>query len=234
MKPVAFEYERPATVGEACRLLAADGDARVLAGGQTLIPMLAMRLARPSRLVDIARIPELSGIRDEGDVRRHRGSHPAGGGRARSAHRAQGAAAGQGAALGRACADPQPRHRRRVDRQWRSGRRDPAGGRHPRCDIGGSDRRGDERTGGRRVLSRPDDHGAAGGRHPHLLCAFPSGPRAASAPASTRWRRAEAISPSWRRRRRSRWMRTAAARRSRSGWAERATRRCAWTLWPRA
>jgi CO/xanthine dehydrogenase FAD-binding subunit len=66
MKPVAFDYDRPATVGEACRLLASDADARVLAGGQTLIPMLAMRLARPSRLVDIARIPALCGIRDEG------------------------------------------------------------------------------------------------------------------------------------------------------------------------
>ena len=67
MKPVAFEYARPATVGEACALLAKDGNARVIAGGQTLIPMLAMRLARPSCLVDIARIPELSGIRDEGE-----------------------------------------------------------------------------------------------------------------------------------------------------------------------
>jgi CO/xanthine dehydrogenase FAD-binding subunit len=67
MKPVAFEYERPATIGEACGLLAADSNARVLAGGQTLIPMLAMRLARPSRLVDIARIPGLSGIRDDGN-----------------------------------------------------------------------------------------------------------------------------------------------------------------------
>ena len=47
MKPVAFEYERPATVAEACALLAKDGNARVIAGGQTLIPMLAMRLARP-------------------------------------------------------------------------------------------------------------------------------------------------------------------------------------------
>jgi carbon-monoxide dehydrogenase medium subunit len=67
MKSVAFEYERPATIGAACRLLAADADARVLAGGQTLIAMLAMRLARPSRLVDIGRIPELCGIRDEGE-----------------------------------------------------------------------------------------------------------------------------------------------------------------------
>ncbi len=66
MKPVAFDYVRPASVEEACALLAADEDARVLAGGQSLIPMLAMRLARPSRLVDIARIPQLSGIR-EGD-----------------------------------------------------------------------------------------------------------------------------------------------------------------------
>jgi len=66
MKPVAFDYARPTSVPEACALLAGDENARVLAGGQTLIPMLAMRLARPSRLVDIARIPELSGTRDTG------------------------------------------------------------------------------------------------------------------------------------------------------------------------
>lgn len=66
MKPVAFDYARPSSLREACALLASDPDARVLAGGQTLIPMLAMRLARPSRLIDIARIPELSGIRDDG------------------------------------------------------------------------------------------------------------------------------------------------------------------------
>jgi len=46
-------------------LLAADEDARVIAGGQTLVPMLAMRLARPARLVDVLRLPELSGIREE-------------------------------------------------------------------------------------------------------------------------------------------------------------------------
>ena len=66
MKPVAFGYVRPASVAEACAHLADDENARILAGGQTLIPMLAMRLARPSCLVDIARIPELSGIRDAG------------------------------------------------------------------------------------------------------------------------------------------------------------------------
>jgi carbon-monoxide dehydrogenase medium subunit len=66
MKPVAFDYLRPATVAEACAYLESNESARVLAGGQTLIPMLAMRLARPSCLVDIARIPELSGISDAG------------------------------------------------------------------------------------------------------------------------------------------------------------------------
>lgn len=66
MKPVAFDYVRPASVAEACALLTADDGARVIAGGQTLIPMLAMRLARPTRLVDIARIADLDFIREEG------------------------------------------------------------------------------------------------------------------------------------------------------------------------
>jgi len=47
-------------------MLAADDGARVIAGGQTLVPLMAMRLARPSRLIDIARIPGLAYIRDEG------------------------------------------------------------------------------------------------------------------------------------------------------------------------
>jgi CO/xanthine dehydrogenase FAD-binding subunit len=65
MKPAPFEYVRPASLAEACALLAADEDARVIAGGQTLVPMLAMRLARPARLIDILRLPELAGIREE-------------------------------------------------------------------------------------------------------------------------------------------------------------------------
>jgi CO/xanthine dehydrogenase FAD-binding subunit len=68
MKPVAFDYVRPVSVGEACALLAADEGARVIAGGQTLIPLLAMRLARPTRLVDIARIADLAFVRDDGDA----------------------------------------------------------------------------------------------------------------------------------------------------------------------
>lgn len=65
MKPAPFDYVRPDTLAEACALLAGDEDARVIAGGQTLVPMLAMRLARPAKLIDILRLPELAGIREE-------------------------------------------------------------------------------------------------------------------------------------------------------------------------
>src|ERR1700744_1712903 len=68
MKPAPFDYVRPDSLAEACALLAADEDARVIAGGQTLVPMLAMRLARPAKLIDILRLPELAGIRREQDA----------------------------------------------------------------------------------------------------------------------------------------------------------------------
>src|SRR5262245_9572028 len=68
MKPAAFDYARPASLDEACAMLAAGDDARLIAGGQTLVPLMAMRLARPKRLIDIARIGELAFIRDEGDA----------------------------------------------------------------------------------------------------------------------------------------------------------------------
>jgi carbon-monoxide dehydrogenase medium subunit len=67
MKPAPFEYSRPADLDEACAMLAADDGARVIAGGQTLVPLMAMRLARPTRLIDIARIPGLAYVRDEGE-----------------------------------------------------------------------------------------------------------------------------------------------------------------------
>lgn len=67
MKAAPFEYSRPADIDEACALLAADDGARVIAGGQTLVPMMAMRLARPSRLVDIGRIAALSYVREDVD-----------------------------------------------------------------------------------------------------------------------------------------------------------------------
>lgn len=68
MKPALFDYVRPATLDEACAQLAGDPDARLVAGGQTLIPMMAMRLARPSKLIDIARLPELRGFHEEPDA----------------------------------------------------------------------------------------------------------------------------------------------------------------------
>ena len=64
MKPAPFDYVRPDSLSEACHLLAGDEDARLIAGGQTLVPMLAMRLARPAKLIDILRLPELAGIRE--------------------------------------------------------------------------------------------------------------------------------------------------------------------------
>jgi carbon-monoxide dehydrogenase medium subunit len=69
MIPAAFEYHVPSTVDEAIRLLAAAGeDAKVLAGGQSLLPVLRMRLAAPNTVVDIGKIAELQGIRDDGDA----------------------------------------------------------------------------------------------------------------------------------------------------------------------
>ncbi len=69
MKPRPFDYARPDTVDEAVALLAEHGDeARILAGGQSLMAMMNLRLADPAMLIDIARIAELSHIRDLGDT----------------------------------------------------------------------------------------------------------------------------------------------------------------------
>jgi CO/xanthine dehydrogenase FAD-binding subunit len=68
MKPAPFEYHRVTDIDEACAILAGDEDARVIAGGQSLVPMMAMRLVRPTQLVDIVRIPALSYVREEGDI----------------------------------------------------------------------------------------------------------------------------------------------------------------------
>ena len=65
MKPAPFAYHRPGTLEEALVLLAEDPDAKPLAGGQSLVPMLNFRLARPSALVDLGGIADLVGIRVE-------------------------------------------------------------------------------------------------------------------------------------------------------------------------
>jgi carbon-monoxide dehydrogenase medium subunit len=66
--PAAFEYFAPRTVGEALELLARHGDeAKILAGGQSLLPMMKLRIASPRYLVDVNRIDALAGLRREGD-----------------------------------------------------------------------------------------------------------------------------------------------------------------------
>jgi carbon-monoxide dehydrogenase medium subunit len=66
--PVAFDYERATSVDEALALLAEYGDeAKILAGGHSLLPMMKLRLAYPSVLIDVARLSDLSYITDAGD-----------------------------------------------------------------------------------------------------------------------------------------------------------------------
>jgi aerobic carbon-monoxide dehydrogenase medium subunit len=62
MKFPAFSFSNPAALSAALAVLAADDEAVAMAGGQSLLPMLSFRVVRPSRLVDIARLPELRGI----------------------------------------------------------------------------------------------------------------------------------------------------------------------------
>ena len=71
MKPVAFDYHAPATVEDAIALLTRyGGEAKLLAGGQSLMPLLNFRLSRPAALVDLNAIPSLAYIREEnGEVR---------------------------------------------------------------------------------------------------------------------------------------------------------------------
>ncbi len=63
MKMPPFEYACPTTISEAVKLLAANDDAKALAGGQSLVPMLAFRLAQPSMLVDLRKLTELRQIK---------------------------------------------------------------------------------------------------------------------------------------------------------------------------
>ncbi|TDC96775.1 xanthine dehydrogenase family protein subunit M [Saccharopolyspora aridisoli] len=67
MKPPPFDYVRPGTIADAIALLAADEDARILAGGQSLLPMMNFRLARPSALVDITRLPGMAELHRDGE-----------------------------------------------------------------------------------------------------------------------------------------------------------------------
>jgi aerobic carbon-monoxide dehydrogenase medium subunit len=67
--PAAFDYVRPESLADAVTAISAAGeDGKVLAGGQSLLPVLRLRLAYPSTLVDLGRVAELRGVRDDGDA----------------------------------------------------------------------------------------------------------------------------------------------------------------------
>ena len=145
MKPVAFDYVAAHSLEEALAALQDGGeDAKPIAGGQSLVPALNMRLVRPTLLVDLNRAGPR---RDRGERRRPDRRHGASGGaRARPAHPS---AAARGAPPRRPLRDAEPRHRRRQRRPRRRGSRDPA---LPRRARRRGRRRGPGRAAGR---SRP-------------------------------------------------------------------------------
>lgn len=67
MIPADFDYRVAGSLDEAIRLLSGDEDAKLIAGGHSLIPLMKTRLARPSMLIDVGRVDELKGVRREGD-----------------------------------------------------------------------------------------------------------------------------------------------------------------------
>ena len=68
MIPAAFDYARPATLDEALAMLQQNPEAKVLAGGHSLLPLMKLRLASPPLLIDLGRIPGLSDIREDGQA----------------------------------------------------------------------------------------------------------------------------------------------------------------------
>jgi aerobic carbon-monoxide dehydrogenase medium subunit len=69
MIPAAFDYARPTTLDEALQAVASGGeDVKILAGGQSLIPVMRLRLAAPETVVDLTKVAELRGVRDDGDA----------------------------------------------------------------------------------------------------------------------------------------------------------------------
>jgi hypothetical protein len=112
MKPASFEYARPTALDEACALLAAEDDARIIAGGQTLVPLMAMRLPAPRSSTSPA---SRSRSREDGDAS-HRRHHPA---MRRQARPDPAKLPLLARSCRRACADPRPA-RLWLARQWRS------------------------------------------------------------------------------------------------------------------
>ena len=141
MKPAAFRYHAPKTIDEAVALLAevAPDDGRVLAGGQSLVPTMAFRLARPRHLVDINGVAALD--RHRGRGRQALRSAPA----CATPRSTPGRATDRSASLldrrgapHRALSDPHPRHVLRQPRPRRSGLRMVPGGGGARRRDGGA------------------------------------------------------------------------------------------------
>jgi aerobic carbon-monoxide dehydrogenase medium subunit len=68
MIPAAFDYERAESVDQAVQLLGSNEDAKLLAGGHSLLPLMKLRLARPALLVDIDRLSDLEYVREDGEA----------------------------------------------------------------------------------------------------------------------------------------------------------------------
>ena len=68
MKPAPFRYHRPRTLAQAVEMIATLANAKLLAGGQSLMPMMNMRFVMPENVIDLNSVDELSFIREEGDT----------------------------------------------------------------------------------------------------------------------------------------------------------------------
>ncbi len=123
MIPATFDYIRATSVDEAVGAMAEHGDeAKVLAGGHSLLPMMKLRLAVPEFLVDVGRVEELHGVREDGDHLVDRGGdHPPPGHDRRAGPPAL-RRPGRRHRDHRRRAGPPPRHHRRWDRARRPGR----------------------------------------------------------------------------------------------------------------
>ena len=120
--PAAFDYVRAESAEEAISLVGEHGDeAKFIAGGHSLLPMMKLRLAQPTVLIDIGRLSDLSYIRDGGDHIADRRADPPHGRRDVGAPARARAAARARRRPGRRPAGPSPRHDRRLDRPRRPG-----------------------------------------------------------------------------------------------------------------
>ena len=228
VKPAAFDYHRVDRVEDALERLAELGeDAKVLAGGQSLVPMMNFRLVRPPALVDITRIPDLRYVERDGDALRIGALTLPPRDRARSTTPtvvARLRAAAAGGALGRPLPDPHARHVRRLGRARR-----PVGRVvHARRAARRDGRRRAARTASARSRPRTSSSASSRPRSSRASCSSRCAsrgrartPRCRSSPAAT------ATSRSSRRRSRSTLDGDRIARRARSSSAASTRCRCA-------